>query len=75
MVRTQSKYDFSHWLAHQWVQYVGNGSLLDSPHKQRYVMRYEDLKMDPFGTMVNFLETTVRARLPSQAIAGALCTH
>ena len=41
ILKGESKYDFSHWLKHQWLQYAGSGSLLDSVHMQQYTLRYE----------------------------------
>ena len=58
----QQQFGFAHWFKNQWLPYSagGNQSTIFNPNAQTYVMRYEDLVEDPFTTLLDFVESTVR---------------
>mmetsp|Transcript_23065 Transcript_23065/g.44090 ORF Transcript_23065/g.44090 Transcript_23065/m.44090 type:complete len:620 (+) Transcript_23065:53-1912(+) len=50
--------DFQSWFAYQWLPYARNITAPQYAHKQKFVIKYEELMEDPSGVIWDFLVST-----------------
>eukprot|EP00241_Pyramimonas_parkeae_P003223 CAMPEP_0114231882 /NCGR_PEP_ID=MMETSP0058-20121206/4299_1 /TAXON_ID=36894 /ORGANISM="Pyramimonas parkeae, CCMP726" /LENGTH=732 /DNA_ID=CAMNT_0001343297 /DNA_START=571 /DNA_END=2769 /DNA_ORIENTATION=- len=50
--------DFQSWFAYQWLPYVRSITAPQYAHKQKFVIKYEELMEDPSGVIWDFLVST-----------------
>mmetsp|Transcript_28743 Transcript_28743/g.54278 ORF Transcript_28743/g.54278 Transcript_28743/m.54278 type:complete len:645 (-) Transcript_28743:494-2428(-) len=50
--------DFQSWFAYQWLPYARNITAPQYAHKQKFVIKYEELMEDPAGIFWDFLLST-----------------